>query len=307
MLRLRFGSLLIPMVLAVGLPSTVWSDEAPEEVTEPQPGEQRRIDIGSGVFVMFVWIPAGEFVMGSPEDELGRYERESPQTRVTHSKGFWMSETPVTQAQYTILMNENPSDPRGLPFPVVNVDFDDALRFCDVLSRHSGLFVTLPTEAQWEYAARAGTTTPFHFGTSITTQMANYNGLFVYGDGEEGLHRRSPSSVRIFPANDFGLYDMHGNVNEWCLDYFGEYPGGEQADWFQRIPNAEFTRVIRGGSWESRPEFTRSAARLWARETTRAPVIGFRVVATEHPPLHGPEAPMTVEEMWETRPPRPPR
>ncbi|MCC5876943.1 MAG: formylglycine-generating enzyme family protein [Candidatus Sumerlaeia bacterium] len=303
----RFSPLMLPLVamLALGAPAFAETSEEPEEQQTPEPGEQRRIDIGSGVHVMLVWIPPGEFVMGSPESEEGRYDRESPQTTVIHSKGFWMSDTPITQAQYSILMDANPSKSRGLSYPVEGVSFQDALEFCEVISRHASVYATLPTEAQWEYAARAGTTTPFHFGDTIHTSQANFHGVFPYGESEKGTFRGSPSSVRIFPANDFGLYDMHGNVHEWCLDHYREYPGGEQVDWFQHVPNAEKTRVIRGGSWQNRPEFIRSAARLFSPEFSRSASLGFRIVVTDHEPLHRPDRPMTVEELWESKRPVP--
>lgn len=303
--KLKMLALPMAAVLALGAPLFAEDNAEKEEERTPEAGEQWRIDIGSGVHVMLVWIPPGEFVMGSPESEEGRYDRESPQTTVIHSKGFWMSDTPITQAQYSVLMNRNPSNSRGLSYPVEGVNFDDALEFCSVFSSHANVFATLPTEAQWEYAARAGTTTPFHFGETIHSSEANFHAVFPYGESEKGIFRGSPSSVRVFPPNDFGLYDMHGNVHEWCLDHYREYPGGEQVDWFQHIPNSDGTRVIRGGSWQSRPEFIRSAARLFSPEFARSESLGFRIVVTEHPPLHGPERPMTVEELWESKRPRP--
>lgn len=278
--------------------------EEDNAAAEPQPGDRHIIDLGSGVTLALVWVPPGTFIMGSPDDEPQRYDREGPRTEVTLTRGFWMGETPVTQAQYTVLMGLNPSEHPGLSHPVTNVNFEEAMEFCEALSGLSGLHVTLPTEAQWEYACRAGTTTPFSFGESSSPELANYHGSFPYGDGREGRFRGQPSSVRIFPPNDFGLHDMHGNVYEWCLDFYGPYPGGKVEDWIQPSPGGN--RSIRGGSWQNHAHFCRSAARLWARPHAQAPVIGFRVVATEEPSPFSHLMPISPDEAVGDAPPPPP-
>jgi len=179
-------------------------------------------------------IPAGSFLMGSPEDEPGRSKAEGPQREVTLA-AFWMAQTPITQAQWrevaswptiNLDLNPDPSCFKGDTRPVEQVSWFDAMEFCHRLSQRTGRRYTLPTEAQWEYACRAGTTTPFHFGSTISTKLANYNGNEVYGDGAKGDVRQQTTDVASFPANAWGLHDMHGNVWEWCSDqWHGNYEG----------------------------------------------------------------------------------
>jgi len=183
-------------------------------------------------------IPAGSFVMGSPEDEPGRSRTESPQHEVTLGS-FFMAQTPITQAQWRMVaawpklerdLNPDPSHFKGDQRPVEQVSWEDAMEFCRRLSQRTGRRYTLPSEAQWEYACRAGTTTPFHFGSTISTEVANYDGNSTYGQGLLGVYRKRTTDVASFHANAWGLHDMHGNVWEWCLDEWHDNYEGAPAD-----------------------------------------------------------------------------
>ena len=190
------------------------------EIIQRQPRIARYFteDLGNGVKLEMAAIPGGTFMMGSPENEAKRRYSENPQHQVT-VPGFFMGKYPVTQAQYQAIMGNNPSLFKGSNRPVECVSWDNAVAFCEKLSQITGKTYRLPSEAEWEYACRAGTTTPFHFGETITTDLANYNGNFTYGQGPKGVYRSQTREVGSFGvANNFGLYDMHGNVWEWCQD-----------------------------------------------------------------------------------------
>ena len=188
--------------------------------------------------IEMVKIPAGSFLMGSPTSEESHFASESPQHEVT-LETFWMSQSPITQAQWEYVMGTNPSHFKGEGLPVECVSWHDAMEFCRRLSQQTGHTYTLPSEAQWEYACRAGTTTPFSFGDTITTDQANYDGNYTYGNGPKGEYRQQTTPVGMFPPNDWGLHDMHGNVWEWCLD--------------QWHPNYEGAPVD-GSAWEGGDE-----------------------------------------------------
>jgi formylglycine-generating enzyme required for sulfatase activity len=239
---------------------------------------------GEGVTLDMVLIPGGSFMMGSLDSEAGRDSAEGPQHQVTLA-GFWMGKYPVTQAQYQAIMGNNPAKFKGDNRPVEQVSWNDAIEFCDRLSKKLGQPYTLPSEAQWEYACRAGTTTPFHFGETITTDLANYDGNYTYGSGPKGTYRQKTTDVGSFSPNGFGLYDMHGNVSEWCLDYWHDSYGG----WFRTAPadgSAWVTggdsshRVRRGGSWDFNPGDCRCAYRNhYFNPVSRFNYYGFRVVS----------------------------
>ncbi|MFM7326286.1 MAG: formylglycine-generating enzyme family protein, partial [Nodosilinea sp.] len=190
-----------------------------------------------------VAIPAGTFLMGSPEDEVDRYDAEGPQHEVRVAS-FFMAKYPITQAQWRQVaqlervnrdLDPDPAYFKGDNRPVEQVSWHEATEFCARLSRLSGREYRLPSEAEWEYACRAGTPTPFHFGETITTDLANYNGNNTYNQGPKGIYREETTEVGSFAPNPFGLYDMHGNVWEWCQDHwhdnYAEDPPRDGSAW----------------------------------------------------------------------------
>ena len=272
--------------------------------------------LGKRVALDMVLIPSGTFLMGSPQNELERDESESPQHQVT-VPSFFMGRYPVTQAQWQAVaampevnsaLDLSPSKFKGNQRPVENVSWYDAVEFCDRLSRHTKRPYRLPSEAEWEYACRAspmptsatpgsgearraGTTTPFHFGETILTDLANYDGTDAedgswsgsYGQGTKGVYREKTTPVGSFPANTFGLYDMHGNVWEWCLDpWHDDYEGAptDGGAWIDQNAESDAARVLRGGSWDNNPRLCRSATRDGINPANRYYDIGFRVVCS---------------------------
>jgi len=239
--------------------------------------------LGDGVALTMVAIPAGRFVMGSPPDEEGRFENEGPQ-HLVELEGFWMSQTPITQAQWRQVMESNPSrfsdNPDSDQRPVEQVSWHEAMEFCQRLSERLSRNYTLPSEAQWEYACRAGSSTPFHFGKTIGTELANYRGTDTYGDGPKGENREQTTAVGIFPANAWGLQDMHGNVWEWCADHWHfNYKGApeDSRPWQDWNTYEDKCRLLRGGSWGILPRLCRSAYRSILHPADRGSLFGFRV------------------------------
>jgi formylglycine-generating enzyme required for sulfatase activity len=234
-----------------------------------------------------VAIPAGTFLMGSPADEPERYDDESPQHEVT-VEPFFMGRYPITQAQYEAVMGTNPatqydSDRFVAPDkPVVGVRWHDAVEFCNRLEKQTGRPSRLPTEAEWEYACRAGTTTPFSFGEMITTDVANYDGSSTYANGPTGENRNALTPVDHFGiANAFGISDMHGTVWEWCADYWHENYEGAPTDGSVWVEGGDSSRrVNRGGSWVSYPRGCRSAYRYYNAPDNALNNLGFRVVCS---------------------------
>jgi formylglycine-generating enzyme required for sulfatase activity len=258
-------------------------------------------DLGGGVTLSLLRIPAGAFEMGSPEHELGRSDDEGPRHPV-RLREFWMGRTPITQAQWRAVAGQvpplgqrwqrelklNPSrfsdQPDSDQRPVERVSWDDAIEFCRRLSALSGNVYSLPSEAQWEYACRAGTTTEFHCGATLSTKLVNYDGRQVYGQGEKEVYRKQTTDVFSFPANPWGLYDMHGNVWEWCADQWHHNYAGAPEDgraWIDDEVNKKKNdmniRLLRGGSWVSIPGYCRSAYRVDGHPAGRNYGIGFRV------------------------------
>jgi len=184
-------------------------------------------DLGNGVLLEMVSIPGGTFMMGSPKNE--GYDYEKPQHKVT-VKPFLMGKYPITQAQWNAVMGKNPSHYKGDNRPVENVSWHDCVEFCKRLFDKTGKAYRLPSESEWEYACRAGTTTPFYFGETITTDLANYHGDYTYASGPKGVYREQTTDVGSFPPNAFGLYDMHGNVWEWCADLWHDNYNGAPTD-----------------------------------------------------------------------------
>ena len=301
-----------------------------------------------GLELAMVRIPAGSFVMGSPPEEPERLDSEGPQHRVELGE-FLMGQTPITQAQWRQVAgwSERPGEswgreldpepsffqPRSHPKatsdgegifsplegesnsdqrPVDNVSWLDAIEFCNRLSQRTGRHYTLPSEAQWEYACRAGSITPFHFGSTITPELANYDGSYAYANGPEGEYRnrKQTTPAGMFPANAWGLHDMHGNVLEWCLDHWHDSYQGAPADGSAWLNPSEPTkkatskkgdnsgrkeemRLVRGGSWNNFPRYCRSAYRDRVLPVLASLLcVGFRVVCLpQHPsppePLEG--------------------
>jgi formylglycine-generating enzyme required for sulfatase activity len=245
-------------------------------------------DLGNGIELKMVLIPGGSFTMGSPKGELQSSNNERPQHQVT-IKPFCFGKYPVTQAQWQAVaalppvnqeLKPNPSRFKGANRPVERVSWHDAVEFCNRLSNHTQRPYRLPSEAEWEYACRAGTITPFHFGETITTDLANYDGNYTYGNGVKGSYREETTEVGSFKiANEFGLYDMHGNVWEWCQDDWHDNYEGAPTDGSAYISNeTKSDKVLRGGSWDLNPGHCRSACRLCYVAGFVSNSYGFRVV-----------------------------
>jgi len=281
----------------------------PKVITQTRRGkaEYRQEDLGSGIVLNLVKIPGGTFMMGSPPGEEGRdwygefvdalkgVNVEGPQHQVK-IQSFLMGKYPITQAQWRVVASyskidcdlaTDPANFKGDDRPVEQVSWDEAVEFCKRLSKKTGYDYRLPSEAEWEYACRAGTTTPFYFGSTITTDMANYAGIDgeyqgkplpgAYGEGPKGEYRKETTDVGSFPANGFGLYDMHGNVWEWCADDWHENYEGAPTDGSAWLSSSEI-KMVRGGSWNFNPRYCRSANRYRFARGGRILNLGFRIV-----------------------------
>ncbi|MDB9438350.1 bifunctional serine/threonine-protein kinase/formylglycine-generating enzyme family protein [Dolichospermum lemmermannii CS-548] len=234
-------------------------------------------DLGNGVTLDMVEIPGGTFIMGSPESEAKRVSNESPQHQVT-VPSFYMGKYELTQAQYQAIIGTNPSNFKGDNRPVERVSWNNAVEFCKKLIQKTGKNYRLPSEAEWEYACRAGTTTPFYFGESITPDLVNYHGNYTYASAPKGKYRQQTTDVGTFPPNSFGLYDMHGNVWEWCQDdYKNDYINAPTDGSALTSPSLS-AKLLRGGSWYGNPVNCRSASRHDFNLVFNYSSIGFRVV-----------------------------
>ena len=232
-----------------------------------------------GIRHAFRWIPPGNFMMGTPKDEQGRYPDEELH-EVTLSRGFWLAETTVTQTLWLAVMSANPSHFKGGNLPVEEVSWDDAQVFIERLNRlHPGLNIRLPWEAQWEYACRAGSQTPFNFDGAITLDKVNYRGTWDFKANEwaEGA-KKETVEVKSYPCNDWSLYEMHGNVWEWCQDSWQSNLGNKAVcdPWRQPL-DAGAARVVRGGSWRGNGGNVRSAFRYRYTPDVRNFNLGFRL------------------------------
>ncbi|MGE5656003.1 MAG: SUMF1/EgtB/PvdO family nonheme iron enzyme, partial [Actinomycetota bacterium] len=250
------------------------------EITNRQPGKAEfyQENLGKGVSLEMVAIPGGTFLMGSPETEAERYDNEGPQNEVKIPP-FFMGKYPVTQAQWQAVMGNNPSKFQGVNRPVEQVSWKEATEFCRKLSQRTGRNYKLPSEAEWEYACRAGTTTPFYFGETMTTDLVNYNGNYPCASAPKGIYREQTTEVGSFPPNGFGLFDMHGNVWEWCQDTWHENYNGAPTDGsaWETGGDSQY-RLLRGGSWNSYPADCRSAFRYHYAPDVRYDPFGFRLV-----------------------------
>jgi formylglycine-generating enzyme required for sulfatase activity len=259
-------------------------------------GYVERLD--GSIALNMIAIPGGSFRMGAPKTELESNSDERPIHSVTVAE-FWMGQTQVTQAQWKVVaglpkvnveLDVDPSGFKGANLPVEKVSWDEAIEFCARLSVATGREYRLPSEAEWEYACRAGTTGPFSFGETIDAEVANYDAknkdYGKYGRGRFGKYRKKTTSVGTFPANPFGLYDMHGNVWEWCEDHWNDSYEGAPIDgsaWIENGSDADAARVLRGGSWFINPWRCRSAYRDNIAAGSRNYFLGFRVVVSALP------------------------
>ena len=243
------------------------------------------LELAKGIAITMVQIPAGSFQMGSPATEAERSEDEGPQRRV-QLQSFFLGQTPVTQAQWQavaswpqvgMMLDPDPALFEGANRPVENVNWEEAMEFCRRLSQRTKLDYTLPSEAQWEYACRANTTTPFVFGDTLMPDLANYDGNYTYGSGPKGQYPQQTTDVGSFAGNAWGLQDMHGNVWEWCLDPWHDSYRGAPADGSAWTAGGGTARLLRGGSWIYYPRFCRSAYRSLNHPGCRLYDIGFRV------------------------------
>ena len=259
----------------------------------------------NSVGMRLVLIPAGKFKMGSrdsaaevakrcamPNAQAGWFQDEHPRRQVTLTRPFYMSIHEVTQEAYQKVTNPNPDENakkaldaypaeyKGANMPAGNVAFNDAEKFCNTLAgleaeKEEGRKYYVPTEAEWEYACRAGTETPFSFGEAASTKQANYHGDYTYGDGQKGENRQKPVTAGSLPPNPWGLHEMHGNLSEWCSDKYDKY--GRAAETDPKGSEKGNARILRGGSWRSYPGACRSAFRHRNEPGMRSYNIGFRI------------------------------
>ncbi len=276
-------------LLAKAVPDRPAPPDPKSDPKNPKPGDIATNSIG----MKLAYIPPGKFQMGSPQ---GEKERESVakgselQHEVELTKGFYLGVYAVTQEEYETVMGKNPSwfcaDSDGKDkvagintsrFPVESVNWEEAMEFCRKLSAKEGKAYRLPSEAEWEYACRAGTTTPFHYGETITTDQVNYDGNYPYGNGAKEVHRERTMKGGSLAPNAWGLFDMHGNVWQWCEDWYDK-------DYYNNSPRANplntkegSARVLRGGCWNSFARDCRSAIRDRSEPSYRGSFVGFRV------------------------------
>ncbi len=237
--------------------------------------------------VEMVYIPSGTFLIGSNNNELDRGKDENPQQKIK-IKTFYMSKYPINQLQWRIVasmpqvnrtLNPNPSNFKGDNLPVEKISWYDAIEFCQRLTKQTNRQYRLPTEAEWEYACRAGTTTPFFFGEMITTDLANYDGRTGYGTKATGKYSKKTTPSDTFSPNNFGLYDLHGNVWEWCEDHYSTSYQSKPTDgspYYSNMKNQP--RAVRGGSWSLTGSYCRSAKRSSYAPDSNYNFVGFRIV-----------------------------
>jgi formylglycine-generating enzyme required for sulfatase activity len=251
-------------------------------------------DLGPGVKLEMVYISGDTFLMGAPKTEEKSLDTERPQHYV-EVKPFYMGKYTITQEQWEKVvyscppvareLNPRPAYFQGDKLPVEQVSWHDAVEFCARLSHKTGQEYRLPSEVEWEYACRAGSAKPFAFGDTITTDVVNYNGNYTYGNASKGEYRARTTPVGTFPPNAFGLYDMHGNVWEWCADTWYDSYDGAPNDGTPRINDNPFRllhndnpfRLLRGGSWYYCPDYCRSAYRSYFYPGYDNNDVGFRV------------------------------
>jgi formylglycine-generating enzyme required for sulfatase activity/tRNA A-37 threonylcarbamoyl transferase component Bud32 len=302
--KIPSGRFKLPSEIISGLPVAL--DEVVDKVLQPEPSDrfQSALEMSQGLEEVlpkeqqkeipapgdtwtepvtgmeFVWVPGGTFMMGSPEDEELRDVDEGPVHEV-ELDGFWLGKYEVMQGEWVKVVGKNPSEfKKGDRYPVETVSWIDAKSFIKKLTslNRSRFEFRLPTEAEWEYACRAGTRTPFYFGNTINTDQANYNGAdFPYGKGTRGVRRNSTTPVGSFPANAFGLHDMHGNVFEWCEDVYADDTHGKYLRINPLHTGEDLRRVLRGGSWRFFAGSVRCAVRKWGHPNLGDNLLGLRL------------------------------
>ncbi len=249
-------------------------------------GRTHTANLPNGVPLEFVELPSGSFCMGSLTTEKGRSTDESPHHRVTIGYKFYMGKFEVTQAQWQGVMGNNPSRFNDCDdCPVENVSWNDVKEFIKKLNAlNDGFVYRLPSESEWEYACRAGTTTVFSFGDSLSSSQANFDGNYPYGSAPKGEYKRRTTKVGRYQPNGFDLYDMHGNVWEWCEDIYTESYEGLPTNGSANVSKGDSSqRVLRGGSWYYNGHSLRSAYRVWYVAGNRYINFGFRIVASAKP------------------------
>lgn len=244
-----------------------------------QSAQYYRQSLKEGAALDMVYVPSGQFRMGSSVTEAHRQKSEGPR-HLVNVAAFFMGKYPITQAQWQAMMGDNPAKFQGADLPVEGVSWLAAVEFCQKLSTATGQTYRLPSEAEWEYAARATTDTPFYIGETLITDLANYDGRYTYGKGPKGIFRKATNNVGTFSGNAFGLYDMHGQVWEWCQDHWHDSYDGAPADgtaWVNK-GDTKTRRVRRGGSWYDGPHACRSAFRYRSLPSSYQNSFGLRVV-----------------------------
>ena len=255
-------------------------------------GPIAKLQVDLKITQSFRYLPPGSFLMGSPESERERDSNENPQHQVTFTEGLWLADTACTQGLWEAVMGNNPSHFKGeTDLPVENVSWDDVQEFLAKFEAHlpAGIEAVLPTEAEWEYACRAGSTTPFSFGDNITTDQVNYDGDFPYADAAIGELRGKTVTVKALPANAWGLYQMHGNVWEWCADAPREYTATAMTNPSGATGGGSY--AVRGGSWFRLAGLARAARRLVGPRGGRILDLGFRfALRSKSPAMAGGQA-----------------
>ncbi|WP_107668626.1 SUMF1/EgtB/PvdO family nonheme iron enzyme [Cyanothece sp. BG0011] len=245
-------------------------------------------ELGDGNSLEMIYIPGGTFMMGSTPDEPGSQVCEQPQHSVTLD-GFFLGKFPVTQKQWEMVAQYpkvsrdlivEPSSFKGSDRPVESISWEDAVEFCDRLTQYTQRPYQLPSEAQWEYACRGGSTTPFYFGPTLTGDLANYMAKRLYAGESSSIYRQETTSVSAFYPNPFGLYDLHGNVWEWCADaWYSTYENASSSGTPRSSSQQETRRVLRGGSWDEDAYHCRCASRYaYHPQGVGVSQIGFRVM-----------------------------
>ncbi len=312
-------SALILVCLLLAIPYETKADATPQEVKQTEQLIQsddeaiqlrKAPELGdvvtNSVGMKLTYVPPGEFMMGSLASAAetaaksgGRnewYVDEHPRHCVRITNGFYIGVTEVTQGQWEAVMHTSVRQQRekanpswslrgeGYNYPMYYVSWEEAVEFCRKLSQKENIYYRLPTETEWEYACRAGTTTPFNTGETISTDQANYNGIDKYGNSYNGLRSGKTMLVGSFRPNRFGLYDMHGNVDEWCNDWYDEnYYGISSAGINPIGPSDGIVRCVRGGEWATLLRACRSATRGFHHPSIRRNKVGFRVVQASKP------------------------